>query len=322
MGKVKVAICIGDKIYQERFVKCLINHYKERYEFHIFGDYTELVLEPLESYGGYILGDVILEQIELLEEQMERTLLLKEDNKYQEVYKLMEQFEILLGDRVPEIVMERNAGSRAIGVYSLTIPHLQMPFSAALAGVCADTGKTILIDLQINSGLRDMEEPLEFPQGLEDVVTMAMSGEYSKSRVLSAIGHYQTWDYIHPMKNSSCLGELNAALLESIQKYLSKELGYQTIILNLEDGMHKFIELCEEIYLIYQKGEPGGWRERSYVKEMQEKGRDDVLHRIKRIEVATVFDTDGGWDMLVEQWKWNFMGDVLRKIVQEAKRSG
>ena len=116
--------------------------------------------------------------------------------------------------------------------------------------------------------------------------------------------------------------KLNAALLESIQKYLSKELGYQTIILNLEDGMHKFIELCEEIYLIYQKGEPGGWRERSYVKEMQEKGRDDVLHRIKRIEVATVFDTDGGWDMLVEQWKWNFMGDVLRKIVQEAKRSG
>ena len=56
MEKSKIAICIGDKKYQDRFVKCIMNHYANRYELHIFTDLEELSSSD-ERYSLMITGD-------------------------------------------------------------------------------------------------------------------------------------------------------------------------------------------------------------------------------------------------------------------------
>lgn len=320
MGKIKVAICIGESEYQERFVKCLMNHYKERYELHIFEEPKELKELESRPYAGYILGEEVYETLEIWDEDMPNVLVLNEENKYREVYKLMEEFELLLGDYMAEISCVAGTKCRVVGVYSLAQPHTQMPFAAMLAGICAEQNKTILLDFQAYSGLAEAGKEDSKELGMEDVMAMSVTGSYNKSCLLSAIGRHRQWDYIYPVKNVRCLQEMNVEMMVSMISLFTKESEYQTIILNLGEGsatMHELADVLDTCYLLCPKGDSGGWREKSYIEEMERRGKDDFLHRITRIEVPAVFGADVEWDRVSEQWKWSAVGDVLRKLIRE-----
>lgn len=311
-----------DEVYQKRFVKCMINHYKDRYELHIFESASEFIEETDKSYRGYILGESVAKKMELSEEQKRKMLVLSEKNKYQEVYKLVETLEILLDDEM------KSSGAMTtciVGVSSFTVPYLQLPFSAILSGIYGEQGKSVLLDFQANSGLFAAVNNENWDLGMEDVLAMSVMGNYSKSRFLSAIGHYSSWDYVYPVKNSECLEELSGEIIGRIVLFLSKELEYQTIVINFGDGIMdvgEFMSICNHVYLLYPKGDTGNWREKSYVHEMERRGKDDIFHRIHRVEVPSILSADASWEGLVEQWKWNNTGDYLRKVIREAGSSG
>lgn len=325
MGKIKIAICIGDAQYQERFVKCLMNHYKERYELHIFEEAAELQAKERKQYAGYILGEEVCQAIELQEAEKANVLVLNEENKYQEVYKLIEALELLLGDYLAEVSGGGVAKRRVVGVYSLTQPHMQMPFAALVSGIYAEQGKTILLDFQADSGLGAVAEGGESELGMEDVMAISMAGNYSKSRLLSAIGRHRQWDYVYPVKNSRCLQEMRGEMVSNIIQLLGAELEYQTIVVNLGENAAAICELTEAFdacYFLYPKGDGGGWRERCYIEEMERRGKDDFLHRITRIEIPAVSGADADWEGVVEQWKWNNVGNIVRKIIWEETGCG
>ena len=325
MGKIKIAICIGDAQYQERFVKCLMNHYRERYELHIFEEVAELLAVERRQYAGYILGEEAYQMLGVQETDAANILVLNEENKYQEVYKLMEALELLLGDYLAAVSGGGNATRRVVGVYSLTQPHMQMPLAALVSGIYAEQGKTILLDFQADSGLRAIMEDGEPELGMEDVMAIAMAGNYSKNRLLSAIGHSRQWDYVYPVKNAKCLQEVSGEMISNILQLLSTELEYRTIIVNLGDTAANICEVMQALdacYFLYPKGDGGSWRERNYIEEMERRGKDDVLHRITRIEVPAVSGADADWEGIVEQWKWNNVGTIVRKIVWEEAGCG
>ena len=55
---------------------------------------------------------------------------------------------------------------------------------------------------------------------------------------------------------------------------------------------------------------------------MERRGKEDVIHRIRRIEIPTVSVGDGNWEKLADQWKWGGLGDCLRKLAEEDKSIG
>lgn len=323
MGKAKLAICIGDVIYQERFVRCLMNHYRERYELHVFHSTEELAEMEYKPFHGYILGEAVADEINLSEEHKKVALILRSDNKYQEVYKLIEKLELLLGDCRPETGGAVNHCT--VGIYSFTLPHLQLPLAAILSGIYGERGKAILLDFQTNSGFIRDDGSKEQTIGMEDVLAMAMEESYNKPRCLSAIGHDSSWDYVYPVKSTKGLAEVNAEILRKVVRFLTEEMEYEIVLINMGEGtmdIGEFMGICNQVYLLYPKGDNGSWREKSYVDEMERRGKDEVLHRIHRIEISSITGTDRNWERLVEQWKWNSVGDYLRKVVWGAGTSG
>lgn len=323
--KLKLAICMEDETYQERFVKCLMNHYKDRYELHVLDMQPELLKEGCEDYDGFILGDYDLEQIGWKDEKKERTILLDEENKYLEVYKIMESLEVLLGNSGITEHKGRKNVKQVIGVYSFTLPHMQIPLAATLASVFGEIGKTIVVDTQEHSGLGLLRKENEVQLSLEDMMVMATARNHTKGRLLSAIGHHQPWDYVYPVKNSCCLSEGSGQVMQGVIDLLVKELDYETVIVNLGttfSGMKEMAEMCDYLYLPYAKGETGSWREKQFIEEMERKGKNDVFHRICRIEIPPVSGGDGDWERIAEQWKWGSMGDGLRKMIWEAASNG
>ena len=269
MGKVKLAICIGDEIYQERFVKCMMNHYQEQYELHVFSTLSELMGMNCRQFNGFILGECNLAEIGWDEEKQERTIILNEENMYQEVYKIVEAIEIMMGNKSLERLKEKERRIKVIGVYSLTIPHMQIPFAATLGDILGEYKKVVLLDCQENSGFEIEPESREIQLGMEDVMSIVTSGNYTKGRLLSAIGHKQSWDYIYTVRNSDCLLEATGQVIQDIIKLLVKELEYEIVIINLGNimnGMDEVVAQCDSCFLIYPKGDTGAWREKHWIK--------------------------------------------------------
>lgn len=325
MGKVKLAICMEDETYQNRLVKCLMNHYDGRYELHIFKNPQELLEACDCDYAGFLIEDMVLEKLEWSAQRRSHTFVLNESNKYQEVHVLMEEVEGVL-ECAPTVRSDiRESQFQIIGVYSFTLPHLQIPLAAMLAGIYAEQGKTIVVDMQANSGFCPVNQTSADKLGMEDVLAMAMSGEFGRSRVLSAIGRNKAWDYIYPVKNVKCLEEVNTKMIQNMTNFLNEDLGYQTIIFNISESIFcdaEWMRSCESVYLLYPKGDAGLWRERAYVDELERRGQSAMLCRICRIEIPSNLNTDGGWENLVEHWRWNGFCDYVRKTIREAKSHG
>ena len=318
--KIKIAVCLEDSIYQERFVRCLMNHYAEHYEFHVFKDMPELQEKGVDQYEGFILENCNPAELGWEEEKIQRTLMLKEEDKYQEVYRIMETMEMLLSNRGVNLSVEKPAQPHIIGVYSSTIPALQLPFAMMLNEILGERKRTIFVDLQEFSGFCQEGE-----LGLEDMMTMAATGSYVRGRTSSAIGHMQRWDYVYPLKNARCLLEGKKEMFQSLTEHFISELGYEVILLNLGDiamNLEGVTDICDQLFFLYPKGEMGDWREKRLFNELERKGEQDVLHRIQRMELPAVSSTDGDWKKLYEQWKWGSVGDVLRKIIWEEETLG
>ena len=323
MGKIKLAICLDDREYRDRFVKCLMNHYGERYELHVFEDAEELLTASGNGYHGFIVSESVAEKWTRCEsdvEQTRRMLVLGEENQYREVYRIVQQMEMILGDVIEISGIREPSKTKVLGVFSLTEGHLQLPFAGMLADLCNEEGKAVLVDLQAYSGLDSITG--EDQPGLEDIMAAREAGNLSKSRIHSAIGHHNSWDYIHPVKNTTYLQEGTPQMLEDIIQELSEGAEYTAIIVNLGEGfgsVQELITLCDTCYLLQPKGCVGSWREESLIRESRRRTCDEFLHRICRIQIPSVTGTEEDWESLANRWKWESPGDQLRHLIREAE---
>ena len=57
MKKVRLGLCIGDNEYRLRFTNCIMNHYQEQVELHIYSENAELKRDR-KSYDIVLMDDV------------------------------------------------------------------------------------------------------------------------------------------------------------------------------------------------------------------------------------------------------------------------
>lgn len=336
MGKKKLAICIGDDVYRERFVRCLMNHYKQQYEIHSFCSIEEFAGQ--ESFDGLLLGEddsfekSFVEQIKVpllwladgeqaFEEDSFSENIFRVD-KYQEVYKIMEAFERLAKESDFEYRRSKsNQGEcQIIGIFSLTQPVQQIPFAVTLAEIYGEKASVLLLDLQEYSGLREavFENAQEDVLGMEDYMTAAATEACTRGRLPGGIGHEQNWDYIYPVRNTECLAEGSNQIFGKIIELLEKEQNYEVILINFGcvfTGVFTLMEYCKDFYLLVLKGETGNWREKEFITECQKREKNDLLKRIRRFEIPSILGNCEDWRKIVQQWKWNSIGDCLRKMI-------
>lgn len=331
MDKTKLAICIEDEEYEARFVKCVMNHYKESYEIHVFSSINEVVQEQKREFQVIITGD----GNELREKTVENYLLFvlqecvvetnpssKENvfyiEKYQEVYKIMEELEKVVSQRHAQ--KGGRAGSRQtqlIGVFSLVKESLQMPFTALLAEILGERNRVLVIDIQSFSGFATELEGDEEALGMEDLMAVATTGNYTSNRLAASIGREQKWDFIYPAKNTQCLVEADGTLYQKILEILEKERGYDQVIINFGavfPGVVEFMTQCQQMYFLTERKEERNWREENFFRELGLQGREDFLQKILWIEEPVLLVKNRTWRQLAKSWLWSELGDKLREI--------
>ena len=333
MNKTKLAICMKDLEYQTRFVNCFMNHYKNLYELHVFTKLEQLKeMAPLE-FAVIITGEYTTEELTNFVERGEILLYLSEDysdeeavladaytcvEKYQEVYKIADVIERLAADRMPKQRDNLDGGYKKIGVYSLSQEAFQIPFAALLGKIYGEQEKVLLLDLQNYSGLRMYEEQT---MGLEDLLSVVLTGNYSRSRLLECIRHEADWDYVYPAQNNECLAEGSREIYEDLIKLLVKELGYQKVIINFGAtflGQLDMMEQCDQIYLLEKQEAGASWRAEAFSRELMRMEREALLQKMNRIEIPGFSARETAWRDLLEKWNWGTFAEDLRgRIMKE-----
>lgn len=335
MEKLKIAICMEEKEYKTRFVRCVMSHYKESYEIYLM-DEMEKASEM--EFDIILLDDE--QKIHVAAETNQMCLFLSETNhsvenssedtvfyteKYQEVYKIMDKVKEIT-DRKGDFgnVSKRNTKARFIGVFSLERESMQIPFTALLAEILGETKQVLVADIQPFSGMLAELEPADI-LGLEDMMSVAATGNYTISRLNGSIGHEQKWDFIYPVKNSSCLAEADETLYQKMFEILEKEKGYECIIINfgtIFSGMPKLMMACDFIYVLSAKRKTHSQREQAFLMEMKRQGMEALIQKIIWIALQEETGLEDDWKALEKEWLWSELGDSLRKRNWTEKNDG
>ena len=69
------------------------------------------------------------------------------------------------------------------------------------------------------------------------------------------------------------------------------------------------------IFLMKSRRGLGQWREKEFVTELQKHMNVDPQEHIRSVEIPRVAVPMISCERLVEQWKWNELGDSLRRMM-------
>ena len=326
-----------DLEYQVRFVNCLMNHYRHDYEVHVFTDVEELKVSNLQTYSSVIMDEYTTDEMANFVEGGMKLLCLTEaedgdekyaskhivcTEKYQEVYKITEHLQQLTAGHTAQ--PRCSANSKRTVVFSLTKEQFQIPLSALLAELYGENARVLVLDLQPLSGF-DMLERNEPHMGLEDILTVATTGNYSRGRLLECIGHASNWDYVYPVRNTECLVEGDATLYLTVLEILEKELGYERIVINfgaIFPGWLDLLAQCDNIYFLRGKEMEKNWREYAFRDALERKGRENLCRKVKDIEIPAIPATGDNWQNLLDRWRYASLGEHLRTVIDQEKEYG
>ena len=335
MRKTKLALYFEDKEYQKRFVKCFMHHYEKFYEVHILNSVEELLEENASDFPVALLegelekfraiqGQVIIylgqEEIQDFLKTSYEGIIFTE--KYQEVYKI----ELLIRQRLREIGKEPklkdNASKRIkkFGVFSLECEKAQLPFCGLLGEEYGEQAGVLLLDLQMFSGL-SQEKLQEDRESLtiEDLLTAATTGVYTKKRLLDAIGSEQNWEYVYPPLNTQCLAEAKKRTYDAMLEILIKEFGYQIVLINFGvvfDGIYDWMDSCDGFFLLVSGRDRQSEREIAFYEELKRQGKADLVEQMTCIEVPYWIEKNDSWKKTIQQWRWGEIGDQVRRYIQ------
>lgn len=330
MQRIRLGICIGDNEYKTRFINCLMNHYRNQLELHIFSEADQidntndiLVLADCMEWldrqleEGNLLGKCLylLEPEKEGEREEERVVFV---DKYLEVNRIVEEILKHVGTEIREV--QKNGyipvKTRIVAVYALAENEYQLPFAITLGSIFSEKEQVLLLDLQENSGITQICKQ-QAEMGLEELLVMAESGKYSKARMNLCIGRMDHMDFSYPTMKGEYLYEVGASTYRKLLQMITQEQDYSVIILNLGSRFQGFFEVlsqCHEIYMMQKHGGLCKWREYEFFEEAKYRGYEMVCDRITRIELPALTASEISFERIVEQWKWNEFGDYIRRL--------
>ncbi len=359
MHRAKIAVCIRDREYRNRFVSCLMKHYRNQVELHIFDGEEETPDQFGNSYELYLVSgeDAWMQELsgqgpvvclwdrseecnikggEMCSEKenVRRNRDRKEGDdrqvyfvdKYQNVARIMEEVLSHITADERDGYQERNGmeKTKLMAVYSLSAVECQLPFAVTLGTILADNQRVLLVDLQESSGISQILSQ-ESSMGLEEMLLMAESGNFHRGRMASCIGHRNGMDYIYPAASADSFYEVGREGYLKLFAMLSREMDYEVIVINFGTRFPGFLEtlsLCSPVYLIHSAGQIHKWREREFLSEIEAKGYQGMVDAITHVEMPLMVNSVTSMERLVEEWKWGNLGDIIRRMTTGAAANG
>lgn len=311
-----LAIFDRSTIYSMRLCEYLREHLKLSFDIQIFTEKDEFV-SFLKSEGSSLLiasASSAKGMEELIRDNCRSVLILEEEDfkgpsgwdesdgffhmsKYLPAGKILE--------KVLEVCMESpekftdlgikhmDSDCKVIGLYTPLSGSGQTTLAVQMGEQLARKGKTILISFESFSALsRSFDGEAE-----QDISDMLYYAECERDKFCIYLEKIKVrkygLDYIAPAKTAMQIKEMGFEKIKDLVTLLSKEAGYEYVILDLKDypdGFFEILSMCDVVYTISRNNSADQYRMGMYNRVLCENGYEKVLGKT----VKCLFPDDKG----------------------------
>lgn len=314
-------ICDIQETYSENLLTILMERLSGKFQFHIFHDFEKMkafsrsseiqILLTAEEFGVERIKEIASEKTFIISEEEKKS----EDGKtafiyrYQSAGKIISEMFSRDGScqrKQKPRIRDEPAVSGVIGIYSPIHRIGKTRFALRLGRQLAAKYPVLYLNLEgCAGGNYYFSHTCGYDMG-DLLYYVRQEGESQGIRISIMTDQTKGLDYIFPMKNEIDFRSVRRDEWITLINTIQEKCIYETIILDLGDGINGLYEIlrkCEKIYTPYIEDGVSAAKLEQYEKSLQEAGYGDILSRtvkrkIKRIRHADernggIYEPDG-----------------------------
>lgn len=237
-------------------------------------------------------------------------------SKYQAANVLFQQILLEYAEKEQDFVPRfyGNKKAKLIGVYTPITRCLQTGFSFALAQSFGKRGKTLYMNFEQYSGFSKL-----FQKGyLKDLSDLVYYFSYSKDKFLywleGVVEHFGDIDYVPPVLTAVSLTEVKGNVWFDMFDILSKDGGYDYIVLDLNEnvqGIFQILNLCQVVYTITRNDVISNAKICQFKEVLEESRFESVKKKIKYLELPGFSLGEAGFKEMLHSELQKYADQIL-----------
>lgn len=180
----------------------------------------------------------------------------------------------------------KKQSGKIIGVFSPVHRIGKTTYALRMGERLSASSNVLYLNLEIFGGIGGHFE--EGGQTLADVLYYVRQEKRNLGLILTTmVCHREGLDYILPMPVSEDVKEVEAEEWISLVRKIMNESIYETIILDIDEGIrhpYQLLKMCTEIHLVTDESVYSRAKERQFEKELLLLGYEDILRKMVRKE--------------------------------------
>ena len=237
-------------------------------------------------------------------------------SKYQAANVLFQQILLEYADKEQDFIPRFYGNKRAkiIGVYTPITRCLQTGFSFALAQSLGKRNRTLYMNFEQYSGFSKL-----FQKGyLKDLSDLVYYFSYSRDKFLywleGVVEHFGHIDYVPPVLTATSLSEVKGNVWFDMFELLSKDGGYDYIVLDLNEnvqGIFQILDLCHIVYTITRNDRISNAKLCQFKEVLEERRFESVKKKIKYLELPQFMMGETGFEEMCHGDLQNYTDKIL-----------
>ena len=237
--------------------------------------------------------------------------------RYQPVETILHEVQAMAGgSKTEKETFMRLARLEVIGVCSPIVHEMQMPFSLVLTELLAEKRKVLYINLMRFSGFLELFG-LPGSCDMGDIILRLRGRRLKTENFRKCVYENNGIYYIPPFGNPDNLYDMTGRDLLDFLSFLEAETDFETVLLDLGEGIRNLQEIlgaCSSIYCLVKAGFFYETRIAEFQEYLQKSGAQAVAERLQMVALPfSAKQLRGGMDVR-RQLLWSEFGDYVRKI--------
>ncbi len=289
-----MALCDENEVYCARLSEYLRSHLSLGFEIHSFTD-----IGILESFSRtneislLVISEKSMSALEALgeKENYKNILVLEEGSKYRPAGVILEriaQFCAEKSDDFRELYYRGGAeSSTVLGFFTPASGLGQTSLCLKMGKELAESKKTVLLSFESFSALSMTLSP-EADEDITDLIYHAECDRENFCLYLEKIKRsFEGFDIVPPAATALQIREITAEKLKNLIMLLTKDAGYEYILMDIKEypeGFFDILGLCDTIYTL--KGTSAGdvYRYDKYRQVVSANGYEEILSKTRLVD--------------------------------------
>lgn len=209
--------------------------------------------------------------------------------------------------------------TKIIGVYSPVGRCLKTTFALILGQLLSGKKATLYLNLESYAGFEQLFQ-VSYDRTLSDLIYYLRQDEGSLNHRLEGVVHtLDNLDYVPPASFPQDISNITTKEWGRLLDYIRMQSPYETVILDMGDGVENICPLLEEcdcIFLPVKNDFVSQAKIEQFEKLMEVWNAKEAMEKIRKIKLP-YYSLNAGREQFLQQLLWSEFGDYVKTLIRK-----